>query len=231
MDDNVKDVCFQLFEKYKVAQITSVFIFCPWTSHPNFFICFISCRVYLKLPHLNRLFGFAPLTASKFVFVACRDGKLFSVNVGRSQDLKCYASCCWIWSSISLHRHLVHAVLLIGMAHTHFHSPPEAFTPHPQGQASDRMCVSCRCATTLNLARLSPSAFVFLCMVGHQVYWVTYMRSCMSLSPGIIWVNDIILIFVLYFNLFKNTGINFQGGIGDLRVISVYHNEEKILIE
>ncbi len=50
------------------------------------------------------------------------------------------------------------------------------------------------------------------------------MRSCMSLSPGIIWVNDIILIFVLYFNLFKNTGINFQGGIGDLRVISVYDN-------
>lgn len=34
MDDNVKDVvCFQLIEKYEVAQITSVFIFCPWTSH------------------------------------------------------------------------------------------------------------------------------------------------------------------------------------------------------
>lgn len=177
------------------------------------------------IPHLNQLFGFAPLTVSKFVFVACWAGTLFPVNVGRSQDLKCYASCCWIWSSVSLHRHLVHAVLLIGMAHTHLHTPPEAFTPHPQGQASEPMCVSCRCAITLNLASLSLSAFVFLCMVGHQVHWVTYMR--LSLSPGIIWVNDIIHIFVLFINLFKNTRISFQGGIGDFRVISVYHNEEK----
>lgn len=177
------------------------------------------------IPHLNQLFGFAPLTVSKFVFVACWAGTLFPVNVGRSQDLKCYASCCWIWSSVSLHRHLVLAVLLIGMAHTHLHTPPEAFTPHPQGQASEPMCVSCRCAITLNLASLSLSAFVFLCMVGHQVHWVTYMR--LSLSPGIIWVNDIIHIFVLFINLFKNTGISFQGGIGDFRVISVYHNEEK----
>lgn len=177
--------------------------------------------------HLNQLFGFAPLTVSKFVFVACWAGTLFPVNVGWSQDLKCYAICCWIWSSVSLHRHLVHAVLLIGMAHTHLHTPPEAFTPHPQGQASEPMCVSCRCAITLNLASLSLSAFVFLCMVGHQVHWVTYMRLCLSLSPGIIWVNDIIHIFFLYINLFKNTGISFQGGIGDFRVISVYHNEEK----
>lgn len=42
MDDNVKDVvCFQLTEKYVVAQITSV----SMNFTPNFFICFFSCRV------------------------------------------------------------------------------------------------------------------------------------------------------------------------------------------